>query len=202
MAVLIGVLYVTLPPLRLKLYGEAVATMPAPISTLAPAPTLPPTSTPTPTPDIALSLSGAQIMRGGQPVTLVGAARYSLEFECHGDGHFQLSDFQAMRTWGMNTVRIPLSSAFWRNLDGKCPDYQATVAEAVASAEHAGLYVILDIQRDAPFSLAQDAIDGGSQCPLPDQYDAALWRQAAQTYRNDPRVLLDLFGEPYNVSAA
>ncbi len=172
MAVLIGVLYVTLPPLRLKLYGEAVATVPAPISTLAPAPTLPPTSTPTPTPDIALSLSGAQIMRGGQPVTLVGAARYSLEFECHGDGHFQLSDFQAMRTWG------------------------------VASAEHAGLYVILDIQRDAPFSLAQDAIDGGSQCPLPDQYDAALWRQAAQTYRNDPRVLLDLFGEPYNVSAA
>ena len=68
MAVLIGVLYVTLPPLRLKLYGEAVATVPAPISTLAPAPTLPPTSTPTPTPDIALSLSGAQIMRGGQPV--------------------------------------------------------------------------------------------------------------------------------------
>jgi len=113
------------PPLRLKLYGEAVATVPAPISTLAPASTLPPTSTPTPTPDIALSLSGTQIMRGGQPITLVGAARYSLEFECHGDGHFQLSDFQAMRTWGMNTVRIPLSLAFWRNLDGKCPDYQA-----------------------------------------------------------------------------
>jgi aryl-phospho-beta-D-glucosidase BglC (GH1 family) len=137
-------------------------------------------------------------MRGGQPVTLVGAARYSLELEVPIAVALELSDFQAMRTWGMNTVRIPLSSAFWRNLDGKCPDYQATVA----SAEHAGLYVILDIQRDAPFSLAQDAIDGGSQCPLPDQYDAALWRQAAQTYRNDPRVLLDLFGEPYNVSAA
>jgi endoglucanase len=167
---------------------------PAPTATLAPAPT--------PTPDIALALSGTQIVLGGQPVTLVGVARYSLEYACHGDGHFQLADFQAMRSWGMNTVRFPLSSAFWRNLDGKCPDYQATVAEAVANAEQAGLYVILDIQRDAPFSLPQDALDGGSQCPLPDQYDAALWRQAAQTYRDDPRVLFDLFGEPYDVSAA
>jgi endoglucanase len=76
------------------------------------------------------------------------------------------------------------------------------VAQAVANAEQVGLYVILDLQRDAPFSLAQDAIDGGSQCPLPDQYDAALWQQAAQTYRDDPHVLFDLFGEPYNVSAA
>ncbi len=165
-------------------------------------PTSTPAPRPTPTPDMALSLSGTQIERDGQPFTLVGAARYSLEFECQGDGHFQLADFQAMRSWGMNTVRIPLSSAFWRNLDGKCPDYQATVAAAVVSAEQAGLYVILDLQRDAPFSLAQDAMGGGSQCPLPDQYDAALWRQAAQTYRDDPRVLFDLFGEPFNVSAA
>src|SRR5260370_42535918 len=92
MAVLIGVLYVTLPPLRLKLYGETVATVPAPISTLAPAPTLPPTSTPTPTPDIALSLSVAQIMRGGQPVTLVGGARYTLQVDGHGDEHLHSSD--------------------------------------------------------------------------------------------------------------
>src|SRR5258707_2963359 len=179
MAVLIGVLYVTLPPLRLKLYGETVATVPAPISTLAPAPTLPPTSTPTPTPDIALSLSGAQIMRGGQPVTLVGAARYSLELEVPIAVALELSDFQAMRTWGMNTVRIPLSSAFWRNLDGKCPDYQATVAAAVASAEQAGLYVILHIPRDAPLSTAPDAIACRSPRPLPQPYEAAPLRAAA-----------------------
>jgi aryl-phospho-beta-D-glucosidase BglC (GH1 family) len=75
------------------------------------------------------------------------------------------------------------------------------VAQAVASAEQAGLYVILDLQHDAPFSLAQDAVNGGSQCPLPDRFDATFWQQVAQTYRDDPRVLFDLFGEPYNVSA-
>ncbi len=166
--------------------------------------TLVPTATfaPIPTPDLSLAVSGTQITWGGQPVTLLGASRFSLEFECHGDGHFQVADFLVMRSWGMNTVRLPLSSAFWRNLDGKCPDYQATVAQAVANAEQAGLYVILEIQRDAPFSLPQDALDGGAQCPLPDRYDAALWRQAAQTYRDDHRVLFDLFGEPYNVTAA
>jgi aryl-phospho-beta-D-glucosidase BglC (GH1 family) len=160
------------------------------------------TLTPTPRPDLSLSLNATQILRGGQPFTLLGAARWSLEFECQGDGHFQLADFLAMRSWGMNTVRLPLSSAYWRNLDGKCPDYQTTVARVVATAEQAGLYVILDLQRDAPFSLPQDALEGGSQCPLPDQYDAAFWQQAAQTYRDDPHVMFDLFGEPYNVSAA
>src|SRR5258708_32496618 len=93
MAVLIGVLYVTLPPLRLKLYGETVATVPAPISTLAPAPTLPPTSTPTPTPDIARSPSRVQIMQGGQPITLSGAARSSLAFACPGVGHVHSADY-------------------------------------------------------------------------------------------------------------
>ena len=137
----------------------------------------------------------------GKPITLLGVARYSLEYECQGDGHFQLADFQAMRAWGMNTVRFPLSSAFWRNLDHTCPTYQTTVARAVDNAEAAGLYVILDLQRDAPFSYAQDATAGGAQCPLPDaNYDVAFWKSVATTYRDDPRVLFDLFGEPHDIS--
>lgn len=165
-----------------------------------------PTVTPKPTQDPwvteGLSVQGTQIVApDGRPITLLGAARFSLEFECQGDGHFQLADFQAMRAWGMNTVRIPLSSAFWRNLDNRCPTYQATVAAAVAHAEAAGLYVILDLQRDAPFSRAQDATSGGAQCPLPDAtYDVAFWQAVATRYRNDPRVLFDIFGEPYDVS--
>ncbi|HZC07919.1 MAG TPA: cellulase family glycosylhydrolase [Ktedonobacterales bacterium] len=161
--------------------------------------------TPVPTRDPwtteALSVNGLQIVNTqGQPVTLLGASRFSLEYECHGDGHFQTSDFQAMRSWGMNTVRIPLSSTFWRDLGNQCPDYQATVASAVASAEAAGLYVILDLQRDAPLSLPQDGARGGAQCPLPDaKYDVSFWQDLAEIYQNDPRVLFDLFGEPYNI---
>lgn len=165
-----------------------------------------PAVTPTPTQDPwiteGLSIVGTHIHApDGRNVTLLGAARFSLEFECQGDGHFQLADFQAMRAWGMNTVRIPLSSGFWRNVGGGCPSYRSTVAAAVANAEAAGLYVILDLQRDAPFSLPQDATNGGEQCPLPDAtYDLAFWKAVATQYGNDPRILFDLFGEPHDVS--
>ncbi|HEX9035425.1 MAG TPA: cellulase family glycosylhydrolase [Ktedonobacterales bacterium] len=165
------------------------------------------TTRPTPTATVdpwttqALSVQGSRIVNTrGQPVTLLGAARFSLEYACRGDGHFKLSDFQAMRAWGMNTVRLPLSSAFWRNLGGACPTYRGSVTAAVANAEQAGLYVILDLQRDAPFSTAGDAKHGGAQCPLPDaRYDLAFWKDVAATYRNDPRVLFDIFGEPNTV---
>src|SRR5262249_27432325 len=89
-----------------------------------------------------LSVRGTQIVNGrDRPVTLVGATDGSLEFSCAGDGHFQFSDFERMRSWGMNTARISLSSAFWRDLDGTCPDYASTVTAAVANALSAGLYV-------------------------------------------------------------
>jgi endoglucanase len=148
-----------------------------------------------------LAVRGTQIVDGdGRAVTLVGATDYSLEFTCAGDGHFHLADFQAMRSWGMNTVRITLSSTFWRNFDGSCPDYPGTVAAAVANAESAGLFVILTLQWDAPFSLPQDATTGGAQCPLPDaKYDVAFWQDLAEIYQDDPRVIFDLFSEPYNV---
>ena len=163
-------------------------------------PTLPNMSHTLP-PEDQLAVRGTRIVDGaGKPLTLVGATDYSLEFTCSGDGHFTFSDFQAMRTWGMNTVRITLSSAFWRDLDGSCPDYANTVTAAVANAESAGLYVILTLQWDAPFSLPQDATSGGAQCPLPDAtYDVRFWQDIAEIYQDDPRVIFDLFSEPHDV---
>lgn len=149
----------------------------------------------------ALSVRGRQIVDAHHhAITLLGAARFSLEFACHGDGHFQLSDFQAMRAWGMNTVRITLSSAFWRNLDNHCPNYQATVTSAVDNAEAAGLYVILTLQWNAPFSLPDDSIHGGAQCPLPDtSNDVKFWQDLAEIYQDDSRVLFDIYSEPNNI---
>jgi len=184
------------------LSSAACASVQAPAPIQTPTSTTPPTPTPDPWATQGLSVRGTRIIApDGKPITLIGAARFSLEFACQGDGHFQLSDFEAMRAWGMNTVRLPLSSAYWRNLDNGCPDYRATVAAAVAHAEAAGLYVILDLQRDAPFSSPDAATSGGAQCPLPDaRYDLAFWQSLAAMYRGDPRVLFDLFGEPYEVS--
>jgi endoglucanase len=140
----------------------------------------------------------------GKPVTLVGASHSSLEYSCAGDGHFQLADFQAMRGWGMNVVRIPLWSRYWLNTGGSCPGYQQTVAAAVANAEAAHLYVILDLQwcyaqSQPPYTNP----DGTSnyQFPLPDNGEAVqFWQQVAAQYKADRRVLFDLYGEPNSIT--
>lgn len=161
-----------------------------------------PTIAVSPTPAVpALTLRGTQILDAhGNIVTLIGASRSSLEYLCAGDGHFALSDFQAMRAWGMNVVRIPLSSEFWANAGGDCPTYRQTVTNAVFNAESAGMYVILDLQWNAPFDTTHDRQFGGVQCSMPDSgKDVAFWEDLATIYHTDQKVLFDLFGEPHDV---
>ncbi len=149
-----------------------------------------------------LSVKGTEIMTDDRrPVTLIGATRSSLEYQCAGDGHFGATDFAAMRAWGMNVVRITLSSEFWANHDATCPTYRQTVRDAVATAEAQGLYVILDLQWNAPFDLPADRTHGGAQCPMPDAHqDVAFWQDIASIFRDDRHVLFDLFGEPHDVT--
>ena len=177
--------------------GQASTSSTTPSATRQPTPT----ATTNPWLTVALSVQGTSIVNAqGQTVTLIGAARYSLEYACGGDGHFTLADFRAMSAWGMNTVRLPISSAYWRNAEGVCPTYQKTLEAAVANAEQAGLYVILDLQRDAPSDTGFDAQAGGAQCPLPATNDVTFWQQLARYYANDPRVIFDIFGEPHDVT--
>jgi endoglucanase len=149
-----------------------------------------------------LSVKGTEILTDDRrPITLIGATRSSLEYQCTGDGHFRAADFAAMRAWGMNVVRFTLSSEFWANHDATCPAYRETVRDAVATAEAQGLYVILDLQWNAPFDLRGDRSHGGAQCPLPDAHqDVAFWQDLASIFRNDRHVLFDLYGEPHNIS--
>ncbi len=172
-------------------------------STANASPTAIPSPTATPRPLLpGLTLRGRQFVDDtGKVVRLVGASRQSLEYLCHGDGHFTSADFQAMRSWGMNVVRIPLSSEFWSGAGGNCTDYRSTVAQAVFNAESAGLYVILDLQWDAPFDTAYDRTHGGVQCPMPDTgKDVAFWQDLATIYRNDHAVIFDLFSEPHDTT--
>jgi hypothetical protein len=165
-----------------------------------------PTTLPSATP-IAPRFEALSIVDGhivdtqGQLISLIGVNHSSLEYLCSGDGHFQPGDFLAMRSWGMNVVRIPLSSEFWANAGGRCPGYRQTVRAVISSAEQAGFYVILDLQWNAPLDLPHDPQFGGGQYPLPDTgKDLAFWQDIARLYRSDPAVLFDLFGEPHDVS--
>lgn len=133
----------------------------------------------------------------GNIVVLRGVTRWSLEFNC-GDGHFNLSDFQAIRSWGANAVRITLNSNFWLNgYPNNCTSsaYQTTVKQAVANAEAAGLRPILVLQ------WAGNKLNGGrgGQMNMPPRPEAlTFWQQVASLYASDPYVMFSLFSEPHN----
>lgn len=109
----------------------------------------------------------------------------------------------ALRTWKVNSVRLPLNEASW--LGYSCIDsngatldpdpgknYRATVAQTVTEANAAGLYVILDLHWSAP----------GTICPTDQNWMAdtdhsiAFWTSIADTFKANPAVIFELYNEP------
>lgn len=166
---------------------------------------VPPTPTLTPTPTIVplpgLATQGVQLIdASGKPIRLIGLNHASFEYSCQGDHHYQIADFQAMKSWGTNTVRIPLSSIFWFDTHHNCPNYRQSITQAVSNARAVGLYVILVLQWNGPIDTPLYRNPDGTpnwQYPMPDSgNDAQMWRDLAGMYKNDQTVLFDLFGEP------
>ena len=113
-------------------------------------------------------------------------------------------NYTAIKTWKSNTVRLPLNEASWLGYTcvdaaGKSrnPDpghnYKATVEQAVANATAAGLYVILDLHWTAPANFCPLA-----QNPMADaSHSIAFWTSIAETFKDRPNVMFELFNEPY-----
>jgi aryl-phospho-beta-D-glucosidase BglC (GH1 family) len=113
-------------------------------------------------------------------------------------------NFNAIKNWKANVVRLPLNEASWLGLT--CKDatgasrkadpggnYQATVEKTVSAATAAGLYVILDLHWSAP----------GTACPLAQNqmadadHSIAFWGSVASKFKSSPNVMFELFNEPY-----
>jgi endoglucanase len=129
-------------------------------------------------------------------------------------------DWNTIKTWGVNVVRLPLNEASWLGLN--CVDqggngvhyvngvktqnapgetvsadpggnYQATVSSSVTSATAAGLYVILDLHFATP----------GNACPnmqnaMADaDHSIAFWTSVATAFKGSPNVIFELFNEPF-----
>ena len=132
-------------------------------------------------------------------------------------------------TWKANAVRIPLNAASWlglttytANAQGATSwgsavnadpqgDYKQTVISAVAAAQAAGMYVILDLHWSAP----QLTLGGVTHYITPNGQpefmnsttDIAFWQSIAQTFGTQAAaaqsgisnmgVIFELFNEPY-----
>ncbi len=164
----------------------------------------------------SIKVSGNTFVDGsGNVVQLRGVNLSGMEFVAIGGwdpsdptgaqfGQPNNPNWSAIQSWKANIVRIPLNEDSWLALT--CTDsagvvhnadpgsnYKQTVTSLVQEANAAGLYVILDLHWAAP----------GDACPmLQDQMADAdhsldFWTSIANTYKNNPAVLFELFNEPF-----
>ncbi len=160
-----------------------------------------------------LRVRGTALVDGsgrGHAVRLLGVNRSGLEYACiEGWGFFDSprpdqidtpAMIAAMKSWRINTVRVPLNEDCWLGVNtpagrGGSP-YRRLVQRYVQALNKAGLYVILDLHLAAP-----GATPATHLAPMADADHApAFWRSVARTFVHDHALLFDLFNEPHGIS--
>ena len=78
---------------------------------------------------LALIVSGNHLVNAaGHTVRLLGVDRSGLEYACvqgwgFSDGPVDAASISAMKTWGINAVRVPLNEDCWLGINGVKPQY-------------------------------------------------------------------------------
>lgn len=151
-----------------------------------------------------ISVEGSTLVDGsGQPIRLRGVNRSGTEYMCVGgwdvfDGPVDGASIEAIASWDVNVVRVPLNEQCWLGGDG-IPEvfsgaaYRDSIAAFTERLNDHGLAVILELHWSAP-----DTVLADGQRPMPDRdHTPAFWRQVAERFGDNPSVLFDLFNEPY-----
>ncbi|MFC9396348.1 cellulase family glycosylhydrolase [Streptomyces sp. NPDC057027] len=197
---------------------DAPTSTPTPTTpTPAPTPTSPTPTPPTTPPPVTgapeLSVSGNRFTdQNGATRRLLGVNRSGGEFMCvqgHGffDGPVDDASVQAIAGWKANTVRIPLNEECWLGLDNIRPEYRGTdyiaaVKDLVAKVLAHGMTPVVELHwthgQYTGNSAGCSDVYASCQKPMPDaQYTPAFWTSVANTFKNDRRIVFDLFNEPY-----
>jgi len=139
----------------------------------------------------------------GQPVELRGVNRSGTEFACvQGWGISgyprDAASVEAIRSWRVNAVRLPLNEDCWLAINDVSPtysgaNYQHAIKEYVNLLNQSGVYVILELHWNAPGT----TLATGQQ-PMPDMdHTPTFWSQVASTFKGNDAVIFDLFNEPW-----
>lgn len=163
------------------------------------------TVTPVPPQHVApqLHIVGNQLFDNqGHALRLMGANRSGTEYRCLDksvfDGPSDQTSINAMLSWHINAIRIPLNEDCWLNINlrssrfgGKV--YQQAIKEYVQLLIANGITPILDLHWSAPGTQR-----ASGQEPMPDRdHSPSFWSQVAAAYKGNNAVLFDLFNEPY-----
>jgi endoglucanase len=156
-------------------------------------------------------LGNALVNAHGRRVLLHGVNRSGTEFMCvqgHGifDGPSDQASVSAMRSWGVNAVRIPLNEACWNGDPYVNPayagaNYQNAIKAYVRLLNANGMVAILDLHwtNGAYAGPSSECPSAQAVCakPMPDAAAIPFWRSVASAFKGNNAVIFDLFNEPY-----
>ena len=136
----------------------------------------------------------------GKIVQLHGADRSGTEDTCDYAGVFDTPVDQAavdaMKSWKINSVRVPLNEDCWLGINGVTTGgatYQTAIKTYVDLLTSNGLIVILDLHWAAPGTQKAQGQLGMADA----DHAPTFWTQVATAYRNVPTIIFDLFNEPF-----
>jgi Cellulase (glycosyl hydrolase family 5) len=151
-----------------------------------------------------LHVSGNKLVNGnGETIIPHGVNRSGTEYMClHGGGFFEgpsdAASVDAMASWQINTVRIPLNEDCWLGINGVPDDfsglaYQKAILNYVYLLNEKNIIAILDLHWSAPgMHLAT------KQLAMPDaDHSVDFWSSVATTFKNNSSVMFDLYNEPF-----
>ena len=203
----------------------STSTSPSPTSTISPSPTSSTSPSPSrsasPTPSSsastgaapALHVSGNKLVTAsGATYRMLGVNRSSGEFACvQGKGMWDSAtpdqaQVDAMKTWNIHTVRIPLNEQCWLGTYGtpSGATYQQAVKDYVNLLVANGITPIVEMHwsygaypGNSEVGACTDA-NATCQKPMPDaQYAPSFWTSMANAFKGNNAVVFDLFNEPY-----
>jgi endoglucanase len=210
--------------------GSMASASPTPTATASPkatpstAPTGTANSSPTPnapsspsvsatSPAPALHVSGNELVdASGARVVLHGVDRSGTEYACVQDfgifdGPNGQASLTAMKTWGINAVRVPLNEACWNGESYVNPafagtNYQAAIKAYVNLLRKNGMVAILDLHwTDGAYtgnSSGCSSAEALCQKPMPDAAESVpFWKSVANAFKSNDAVIFDLFNEPF-----
>ncbi|GCE30263.1 hypothetical protein KDA_57470 [Dictyobacter alpinus] len=151
-----------------------------------------------------LHVQGNQLLNGqGKSLRLLGVNRSGTEYMCASnagifDGPSDAASVDAIASWHVNTVRVPLNEDCWLGINGVQAayggvNYQKAIVKYVLLLNSRGIIPILDLHWTAPGTTI--AI---GQKPMTDRdHSLAFWKSVASVFKYDRSVIFDVFNEPY-----
>jgi hypothetical protein len=138
----------------------------------------------------------------GRIERLHGVSRSGSEYACiHNWGIFEgptdQASIDAVKSWRVNAVRLPLNEDCWLAINGTPPaysgtNYQQAIKGFVDLLNQNGLYAILELHWSAPGTnpaMGQQAMPDSDHSP-------AFWSSVATVFKGNDAVIFELYNEP------